>query len=260
MSHRCSARSQSCAPPPVAIARRLQSRQHVAFDASRPSFERRKYSHDPGLERLELVGRYAEPAIGYGALTGRASADGTRALSARRIAAAPAGSTLAPVMVAPRCLRLAGATTLRGRSGSGLPACGRLQGWTDASRRERFCRERGAIAPTHVSHCEACGTTPLAGSGAAAGTSGCPRPRRIVGSSHHSGPRAAARLGAQARSIPLDARFHLKTAARRTADEPFSTENRGASAWLIVVNFLLLARIGRITRAYARTTLYGWGA
>ena len=91
-----------CAPPPLQYARRLQTRQHVAFDASRPSFERRIYSHDPGLERLELVGRYAEPAIGYGALTGCASADGTRALSARRIAAAPAGSTLAPVMVAPR--------------------------------------------------------------------------------------------------------------------------------------------------------------
>ena len=52
--------AELCAPPPVAIARRLQSRQHVAFDASRPSFERRIYSHDPGLERLELVGRYAE--------------------------------------------------------------------------------------------------------------------------------------------------------------------------------------------------------
>ena len=253
--------AESCAPPPVAIARRLQSRQHVAFDASRPSFERRIYSHDPGLERLELVGRYAETRDRLrGAYRVRFSgrhprperpADCGRTGGVDPGASYGGASLVFGWRVPPR---------FAGGAGAAFPACGRLQGWTDASRRERFCRERGAIAPTHVSHCEACGTTPLAGSGAAAGTSGCPRPPRIVGSSHHSGPRAAARLGAQARSIPLDARFHLKTAARRTADEPFSTENRGASAWLIVVNVLLLARIGRITRAYARTTLYGWGA
>jgi len=106
------------------MARRLQSRQHVAFDASRPSFERRKYSH-------ELVGRYAEPTIGYRALPGRAS--GRHPRNARRITAAPAGRPWRPFWWRLAGLRLAGATTLCKRSGSGLPARVRLQGWTAAS-------------------------------------------------------------------------------------------------------------------------------